>query len=242
MLFSPSQRIAFAHYPKTAGITLEQWFRGQFSDAVFADPNNRHYPVAASLHTLRQQTRPHGLHRRISDLRRVSLRVFPGAAAEQPWHETVRIIGVLREPFAMLVSLYEFLRRHDLGPGNWSPTVRCVRQGSFRDMLAIVLSNTHWPPFERFFDVGGPAWHNTRLLDFDSLEPALHEVCTEWGIPTPQRLACLNAAPRPPRNLDRYREEAGPLLGLVQEYYGWYYEQGIKMVIRGRPTALRVAA
>jgi hypothetical protein len=49
MLYSPAARVAFAHYPKTAGCSMTEWFQRVFPEAAHVDPDNPHVPVRASL-------------------------------------------------------------------------------------------------------------------------------------------------------------------------------------------------
>jgi hypothetical protein len=44
VLYSRASRIAFAHYPKTGGTSLQQWFREAFPDAQLLVPDNPHLP------------------------------------------------------------------------------------------------------------------------------------------------------------------------------------------------------
>ena len=57
------------------------------------------------------------------------------------------------------------------------------------------------PKYENFFDVGGPVWASTRLLDFADLDGALARVGEEWGFTVPAAgLARRNVGPRPTRS------------------------------------------
>jgi hypothetical protein len=82
--------------------------------------------------------------------------------------------------------------------------------------------------------VGGPAWTDTRLLAFDSLEPALAVACHEFGVKPPETsLERSNAGPSPGRDLAPYREEAGDLIAEVRRHFRWYYEEGERIAMRG---------
>ena len=239
MLVSKEHNVAFAHYMKTAGTSLQGWFKESFPDAYFVSPLNQHFPVAPSLRELR----PRGWLRATRKLAfKETLRFMPAAmvAPLQPWPSRLRIIGVIRDPFEMMVSLYEFWKRHELPP-DAPEIIVCARKGVFRDFLAGCVIGCYIPTYEAFFDVGGPAWTNTRLLDFNSLNSALETVCEEFGLHPPRRLQTVNSAPEGTRNLDLYREEAGPLMLVVHRHFRWYYEEGIHLMIRGR-QAIRAAA
>ena len=49
MFYSPRGHIGFVHYPKTAGTSLQHWFRRVFPDGDLLDPENPHLTVASSL-------------------------------------------------------------------------------------------------------------------------------------------------------------------------------------------------
>ena len=53
MLISRTHKLAFAHYPKTAGTSLQRWFIDTCPDAELLVPDNPHYPVSQSLKKLR---------------------------------------------------------------------------------------------------------------------------------------------------------------------------------------------
>ena len=55
MLVSLRHRIAFAHYPKTAGVAVGDWFRQTCPDAEYLVADNPHLPVRESLDLLRKR-------------------------------------------------------------------------------------------------------------------------------------------------------------------------------------------
>lgn len=212
MLYSPSHNVALAHYPKTAGTSLQLWFAETFPDARMVAPENNHIAVPPALRLL---------------------------APAVP-----RIIGVLRDPFEMMVSLYEFWRHVE----NHQPDayIRSARECSFRDFLAAGVIGGRAPRYEDFFGVGGAAWPNTRLLDFRTLDASLRVVCREFGLPEQRSLPRTNTSPTGPKDPSGYRQEAGPLLSFVESHFRWYYEEGAHLMVTAstdvQPAAKRPAA
>ncbi len=241
MLVSRQHRVAFAHYPKTAGSSLQRWFLDTFPDATPLVRENPHLTVTESLDLLAG----HRWQRRLARLRaaaRVARLVSPTLASScAPWQSSLRVIGVVREPFEMLVSLYEFWKRHPFAEEPAAAFIRCARQGNFRDFLAAAVIGGCMPSYDVFFDVGGPLWRRTTLIEFSALEPALHAVCADLGIAAPGPLQRLKQAPEGGRDLDRYREQAGPLMAAVRQHFRWYYEEAAHLAVRG-PAVLRRAA
>jgi len=241
MLYSPAARVAFAHYPKTAGCSITEWFQRVFPEAAHVDPDNPHVPVRASLELLGLVSKPRPRPRLVRECLRVVRRVVPGMPARSEPCD-VRIIGVVREPFEMLVSLYEYWRRYDFSVEPAVGLIRTARTGTFRQFLELAVGERQLVNYETHFDVGGPAWAGTRLLDFQSLEPALETVCAEFGIEASAGLGCLNAAPRRRRDVGGYLAEAGSLVFEVRSYFRWYYEEATRIMIRGRQARLLRAA
>ena len=241
LLISRKHNIAFAHYPKTAGSSLQRWFLDSFPDAESLVPQNPHINVPGSLQLLKK--RSYGLGYLVAKVARESLRVCPHSAVKSilPWPLSLRVFGVIREPFEMIVSLYEYWKRCDFLTEPTAEIILCARHGEFRDFLAAAVIGDGVETYENFFGYGGPLWSNTRLLDFNSLDPALEAVCEEFGIRPPGRLQALNAASKGQCNLDRYRDEAGPLMLAVHRRFRWYYETGVHLMVRGKEP-LRVAA
>lgn len=238
MLFSPSRRIAFAHYPKTAGSSLTNWFLQALPDAVPVCRGFPHTSVPRGLELLGVSHRP---MRAAPRLLRLLYRTGGGPVKQA--HPPTCIIGVIREPFEMLVSLYEFWRRKP-GPSP-SAFIRSAQNGSFPDFLRVGFRRRKIITYEHFFDVGGPAWPHTRLIAFEALEAGLHKVCREFGIDTVPQLPRINAAPRHQRTLTDYAADAGPLYDRVRMHFAWYYEQGVHVALGGSnesSPALRFAA
>jgi hypothetical protein len=238
MLHSPAANLAFAHYPKTAGHSLVAWFRTTFPDATFVDPPTvhtiSHFAVRESLERLGLATpaagavtAEHGWLQRLA-------RRFAGRAAPRADAGGLRIIGVVREPFEMLVSLYEYWRTYDFHEPPVQPLICAARELPFRDFLALAVGDYPVRTYREFFDVGGPAWPMTRLLAFESLEPALVQACREFGLPPPaESLARRNTGPRPGRDLGPYRDQAGSLVAAVRRHFAWYYDEGERLMLRG---------
>lgn len=235
MLYSPSANLAFAHYPKTAGHTLVAWFRETFPDATFVDPpavyTISHFAVRESLERL-GLVMPAAGSARIPWRRRLPR--WLGGRAAPPAAGGLRIIGIVREPFEMLVSLYEYWRTYDFREPPKPALIQAARERPFREFLAMAVGDHPVRNYRDFFDIGGPAWPTTRLLDFETLEPALARVCREFGVRPPgQSLGRCNTGPRPDRDLAPYREEAGSLVAAVRRHFAWYYDEGVRMMLRG---------
>jgi len=155
-----------------------------------------------------------------------------------------RVIGVLRDPFEMMVSLYEYWRHAE----NPQPSLYAssARECSFRDFLAAGVIGGRAPRYEEFFGVGGAAWAATRLLDFRTLDASLRIVCREFGLPEPRSVPRTNTSPSGAKDLSRYREEAGPVLPFVEKHFRWYYEKGVHLMVTAssdeRPVVKTAAA
>lgn len=232
MLYSPASNIAFAHYPKTAGCSMFHWFTTVLPDAMHVDAERPHLNVRGSLKRLGMR----GLSRAgrtmgspIDWLRPRTCRCTGGPAG-------LRIIGVLREPFEMLVSLYEFWKRTPQG-FDVAPFIAAARDGDFPKFIWMAVVQKEMPTYEQFFDVGGPAWPNTRLIDFRSLEAGLVEVCEEFGLGPCPPLERLNASGGRPRALEEYRASVGTMCINIRSHFRWYYEHGVRLALQGsRPV------
>ena len=230
MIHSAAGNIAFAHYPKTAGCTMFQWFTTAFPDAMHLDPERPHMNVRRSLQFMaagRTLSIASGL-RLLNPADWLATRRQRVAAASAD----LRIVGVIREPFEMLVSLYEFWKKTPAGM-DVPPFIDVARSGTFRDFLWMAVVQKEIPPYEDFFDVGGPAWANTRLIDFAALESGLAAVCSEFGIHGTPRLERINTGGDRHRSLADYRASVATLGINVRSHFRWYYEHGVRLAIRG---------
>ena len=249
MLYSPSMNIGFAHYPKTAGHSLTMLFREVFPDASLIEKHSRyevnHLSVRYSLERLglvercppSHRSRRRGVARVYANLVR-SLGSWVPAGQEGSVGGTPprfpRIIGVVREPFEMLVSLFEYWRGYDFSEEPSQPLIRCARTDTFHRFLEMAVVEHAVQNYRDFFDLDGPASAHTRLLDFKALKPALLQVCREFGVEVPaDRLGFLNIGPSRRRDLGRYRAEAGNMLPEVRSHFRWSYEEGVHVMIKG---------
>jgi hypothetical protein len=129
MLYSRTHNIAFVHYPKTAGHSMVKWFRATFPDAAFVKPDPihqiSHLSVRESLERLGIAPKPLRFLGRsgrnaVGSLARHIL-PFP----RPQW----RIAGVVREPMAMLVSLFEYWKSFDFGAEPITPLIAAAKTG-----------------------------------------------------------------------------------------------------------------
>lgn len=218
--------MGFAHYPKTAGTSVQHWFRRAFPDGGLLDDANPHLTVAASLPRLPPRSPPTCLWR-----------LVPGI-----WRPVVRlplVVGVIREPFEMLASLYDYWRRHDFPVEPAAEFIQAARRGTFATFLRMAVVDGCMPTYECFFDVGGPAWPRTRLIDFAALEDGLARVARECGLHQPPVLERRNAATG--RDLAAYRREAGGLVAEVRRHFRWYHEEGLRLALGRRAAAAQAA-
>jgi hypothetical protein len=104
--------------------------------------------------------------------------------------------------------------------------IAAARTGSFPTFLHRAVVRRELPKYDNFFDVGGAAWENTRLLDLETLDEDLDALTDEWGIESPvPRLERCNVGPRQVRDLSPYVDEAGALATVARSYFGWYYRR-----------------
>jgi hypothetical protein len=241
MLYSPAARVAFAHYPKTAGTSITSWFHQRWSDAGYVEPSNCHLQVRASLERLGVVAAPVKRPKVVRECLRLARQLAPQTFAS-PERCDLKIIGVVREPFAMLISLFEYWRRCRFDEEPTGPLINAARTGSFRTFLELAVGERRLHNYCTYFDVDGPAWPTTRLIAFESLESGLAAVCREFGIDPPAGLDRRNAAPRGGRDRGAYVAEAGSLLFEVRSHFRWYYEEAERVLVHGERKTLARAA
>jgi len=221
MLYSPAHNVAFAHYQKTAGSAIAEWFRRSFPDARYVRPGHPHVNVRRSLALLAGGRNLPPLERLRYLARAPKWRLPIESQPDLPGR--IRILGVVREPLEMLVSLYEYWRRREANPGPESRFVTAAWEGRFADFVGIAIQG-QLPPYAAFFDAGGPAWSNTRLVHFSDVEEGLRRACREFGLDVAVDLPRKNCDPNGSRSLAAYAHAAGPLLPHVHRHFGWYHE------------------
>ncbi len=217
MLYSLAANVAFAHYPKTAGSAIAEWFRRSFPDAEYVKRGHPHVDVRRSLAWLSGgQSLP-----RLARLRYLA-RASNWRLPIEPRRDlpgTIRIIGVVREPLEMLASLYDYWRRGEANPDPSDRFVTAAWEGRFAEFARQAIGG-RLPSYTRFFDAGGPAWANTRLITFADVEEGLARACREFG---------LDVAVDLPRKNCRAGRRAGVTLpdGLatsLHRHFAWYHD------------------
>lgn len=220
MLYSLAANVAFAHYPKTAGSAIAEWFRRSFPDARYVRPGHPHVDVRRSLAWLSGGRSLPSLER-LRYLARVSnwrseIRPRPDLPA------TIRVIGVVREPLEMLASLYEYWRRGDVNPNPRDSLVTAAWEGRFGEFVTLAVRD-RLPSYAGFFDAGGPAWPNTRLVHFDDVEEGLRRVCREFGLGVAVDLPRKNCGAAASRRADGYALEAASQAAALRRHFAWYH-------------------
>ncbi len=132
----------------------------------------------------------------------------------------------------MLVSLFEYWRAFPFTQPQ-DQFVMSARVGTFPEFLDMAVVRGCSYSYEAFFDVGGPAWSSTRLIDFRTIETGLKTVCQEFGIASPHPLLYRNQGPTSGRGLEPYRLAAGLLMTDVHRHFRWYYTSAAQIMVRG---------
>lgn len=221
MIYSPAHNIAFAHYPKCGGTSITNWFKNTFEDAQFLETERLHKRVShlnvkGAIELLQRRQKKTSLWNR-SDSNP------PMALTE------LRIIGVLRDPFDMLVSLYTFWKHvpsTSLGVAVLPKVIQTAREESFCRFLEVAILEKKVMTYHSFFNVDGPLWNQTYLLPFENLENALTKLSVELDLPASKAwLNRLNVNPKPDRKIHTYLYEASSLLADIEQHFSWYYSE-----------------
>jgi|GEM_PF-858136 len=221
MLYSLAANIALAHYPKTAGSAISEWFRRSFADARYLRPGHPHVNVRRSLAWLSGGRSLPTIDRlryvaRLSNWR---LPIEPEASLPT----RIRILGVVRDPLDMLASLFGYWRRGETNPDPRNTLVTAAWEGRFEDFVGLAIGG-RLPTYEKFFDAGGPAWPNTRLLHFGDVEDGLARACREFGLDIPVLLPRKNCEMRSSIRTAAAIRLSAPLTAAVRRHYTWYHD------------------
>lgn len=220
MLYSLAANVAFAHYPKTAGSAIAEWFRRVFPDARYVKPGHPHVDVRRSLAWLSggRSLPPVARLRYLARASNWRLPIEPRPKLP----EKVRIIGVVREPLEMLASLYEYWRRGETNPAPRDRLVSAAWEGQFADFVHQAIDRL--PSYAAFFDAGGPAWANTRLVHFVDVEEGVARVCREFGLDVKVELPRKNCGTPAASRPDHSVVEGTSLSAAVRRHFAWYHE------------------
>jgi hypothetical protein len=221
MLYSLAANVAFAHYPKTAGSAIAEWFRRSFPDARYVKPGHPHVAVRRTLAWL-SGGRSLSPFERARYLVRASNWMLPIEPIADI-HSRIRIIGVVREPLEMLASLYEYWRRGDTNPNPRDALVTAAWEGRFPEFVRRAIDG-RLESYHDFFDAGGPAWPNTRLVHFDDVAGGIARACREFGLNVPVLLPQKNCGTGTSSRIAEYTRLAGPLTSEVRRHFAWYHD------------------
>lgn len=222
MLVSPSANLAFAHFPKTAGTSLSSLLRQALPDARWIDPDEPHVAVREGFRRLRWQSSPFLPLMRLSRGLRGRLVKPCDVALADP--RALRVIGVVREPFEMAVSLFEYWHRKlPESQRDHTPLMNAAYRGDYIGFLRILSDDaSRFPTYQQFFDLGGPLWPRTFLVDFAHLHDGLAQAFASIGVQVDlAQLGRRNAGQRPDDGMRRREDEAGELADAVRRRYEW---------------------
>ena len=146
-------------YSESSDIGFAQWVREVFPDARLVETQPRHsvshLAVSDSLERLglvKGRIAQPWKNRR--GLARVYAKIsYRFSAARTPC--ATRIIGVVREPFEMLVSLYEYWRNYAFEAEPTQPLIQSARRGTFREFLVLAVVERGLPNYHDFYDMSG---------------------------------------------------------------------------------------
>ena len=195
VLYSERRNLAFVHIHKTGGISLREFLRKRIRGMLeMPDLPDAHYTVAQLFDALRK---------RGSDPR------------------DVRVITILRNPYAHALSIYTFWNSDAITPHERElPTVSYARTHSFRDFLFNVLINDQYAPA---LLVDGELPSNVHVVKLESLaEDAQRVLHDELGLVRRVKVGKRNASDHGPY-LDYYDPD---MLAHVRNVYSWCFDAG----------------
>ena len=231
VLYSRAYNLVFAHYPKTGGSSIRTWFHETFADDLIDhEPDIPHHHVRKGLARLRCGPRPPS-----SPLLRLLCQCSKPMNSPYRVPHDVRVLGVLREPFDLLRSLFLYWRR-TASPGTKSPFIRSAVTADFTKFVWLATARRRLPNYHRFFGVGTKVWQRTTLVDFSNLKAGLQDAMRRLAVPTAVQLPSVNANPAH-RHTPASRGELltfDTRMGMaVRQHFAWYYDEGRSLCLRG---------
>lgn len=209
MLYSARHRVGYVHYPKTAGHSVSLWFKRSFPDAVYLDPPTEHSVSHLGV--------------------RPSLNLLCERNTET--YSAVRIIGVMREPLSMMISLYKYWKTYKFSKADEELPllIQFARHKTFAEFVDLSVDGPAVETYESFFDYRGPAWPETRIAAFESLESGLFYIVKEMNLVSESALSRLNVGPLSHSTVHKVKRNS---VAKVQKYFSWYYETGQSILWR----------
>lgn len=203
MLYSASQNLGFAHYPKTAGHSVASWFKRSFPDAVYLDPPTEH------------KVSHLGVRPSLSLLGAGNPAILPNLS----------ILGVMREPVSMMSALYKYWKAYKFSKADEELPllIQCARTKTFVEFVNEALDVPNIETYESFFDFQGLAWPKTRIVAYESLETGLSRFVREIGFANNTTLERLNVGPVSHNLVSNIPENT---IDKVHKYFSWYYKIG----------------
>ncbi len=195
MLYSERHKLAFVHIHKTGGVSLREFLRKRIREMKeMPELPEAHYSVA---------------------------QVFDAIANRGGEPDDVRVITILRNPYAHALSIYTFWNSDAITFAERElPTVSYARSHSFRDFLFNVLISDQYAPA---LLVNGDLPANVYVVKLENLaDDAQRVLCDELHLVRKVKVAKRNGSEHGPY-LEYYTPET---LAQVRKVYDWCFQAG----------------
>jgi hypothetical protein len=217
MLFSRQANLLFAHFPKTAGTSLTSFLQEAMPDVRKVDPTDGHLSVREARRRFYYKAHPV-----VSAVARLLGRRVGRCDVDIPRLEELRVLGVVREPFEMCVSLFNYWRVVlPEGEKHHSTLASAATRGDFKEFARIMAHDgRRLSSYRDFFDLDGPFAPRTYLVDFAHLREGLDQAFQAMGLKVDLgRLPVLNKNPSADAKLRQREDEVGELAGAIRQRF-----------------------
>jgi len=139
-----------------------------------------------------------------------------------PDPRALRVVGVVRDPFQMAVSLFDYWHRClTEREKDHSALMAAAYRGDYLGFMGLISSDeSRFPTYLQFYDFGGPLWPATALVDFAHLREGLDQAFAAFGVRVDLgRLPLRNVSRRPEGHMRLRELEAGPLAEAIRRRY-----------------------